>query len=163
MNGVDLFLLGRTLMKIGEEALPTKGLGPQPASHRSVLIVISDIREHPDSSVGEIATRTGFPQSQVSACITRLREAGSIVTAADPKDRRRLLVRQAPEASDRVTAVRSATVDDALAAALGTDDPGEIQEVVATLEALARRLTPQTLTHLHSSPRTGERGEPETP
>ena len=27
MNGVELFLLGRTLMKIGEEALPTEGLG----------------------------------------------------------------------------------------------------------------------------------------
>ncbi|MDP9865685.1 MULTISPECIES: MarR family transcriptional regulator [Streptosporangium] len=149
MNGVELFLLGRTLMKIGEEALPTEGLGPHSTSHRSVLIVASDVREHPGSSVGEIAARTGFPQSQVSACVARLREAGSIVTEADPKDRRRLLVQQAPEVSDRVAAVRSAPIDTALAAALGTDDPQEIGEVAAALEALARRLTPQALTRMH--------------
>ncbi|WP_433243614.1 MarR family winged helix-turn-helix transcriptional regulator [Streptosporangium sp. CA-135522] len=149
MNGVELFLLGRTLMKIGEEALPTEGLGAHSTSHRSVLIVASDIRDHPNSSVGEIATRTGFPQSQVSACVARLREAGSIVTAADPKDRRRLLVRQAPEVSDRVAEVRASPIEAALATALGTDDPREIDEVTAALETLARRLTPQALTRLH--------------
>ncbi|WP_406312587.1 MarR family transcriptional regulator [Streptosporangium sp. NBC_01639] len=150
MNGVELFLLGRTLMKIGEEALPTEGLDAQPGGHRSVLIVASDIREHPDSSVGEIAVRTGLPQSQVSTCVARLREAGSIVTAADPKDRRRLLVRQAPEISERVAAVRAAPIDSALTAALGTDDPQRVGEVTAALETLARHLSPQALTRLHS-------------
>ncbi|MFI6799186.1 MarR family transcriptional regulator [Streptosporangium canum] len=155
MNGVELFLLGRTLMKIGEEALPTEGLGEYSTSNRSVLVVASDIRENPDSSVGEIAARTGFPQSQVSACVARLREAGSIVTAADPKDRRRLLVRQAPEISDRVAMVISTPIDTALAAALGTDDPREIGEVAAALEALARRLTPEALVRPHPAPGAG--------
>jgi hypothetical protein len=84
---------GRTLMKIGEEAIPTDGIGEYSTRHRSVLIVAVDIRAHPDSSVGEIAERTGFAQSKVSGCIARLREAGAINTTTDPHDRRRLLVR----------------------------------------------------------------------
>ncbi|GAA3511156.1 DNA-binding MarR family transcriptional regulator [Streptosporangium album] len=158
MNGVELFLLGRTLMKIGEEALPSEGLGRQSTGHRSVLIVVSDIRDHPVSSVGEIAARTGLPQSQVSACVARLREAGSIVTATDPQDRRRLLVRQAPEISERVAAVRAAPIDTALAAALGTDDPQLLGEVAAALETLARHLSPQALTRLHSGGQPGQAG-----
>ncbi|MFC7649112.1 MarR family transcriptional regulator [Streptosporangium lutulentum] len=88
VNGVELFLLGRTLMKIGEEAMPTEGIGDHSTGVRTVLIVVSDLREHPDSSVGEIAKRTGLPQSAVSAAVARLREAGSVVTMTDPGDRR---------------------------------------------------------------------------
>ncbi|MEV8631165.1 MarR family transcriptional regulator [Streptosporangium sp. NPDC051023] len=146
MNGVELFLLGRALMKIGEEAMPTEGIGQHSTSVRTVLIVASDIRDHPDTSVGEIATRTGLPQSAVSASVARLREAGSIVTATDPGDRRRLLIKEAPEASARVTQVRSTSIDDALSTALGTDDPGQIRELVAMLEALAQRLDTRTPT-----------------
>ncbi|MEJ3748141.1 helix-turn-helix domain-containing protein [Actinomycetes bacterium KLBMP 9797] len=159
MNGIELFLLGRTLMKIGEEAIPTDGVGAYSTSHRSVLIVATDIRAHPDSSVGEIAERTGFPQSKVSACIARLRESGAIDTAADPGDRRRLLVRPAARVSPRVARVRSTPIDAALATALGTDDPRLIAEVVSALDTLARHLTPQALARLRtasdSSPGTG--------
>lgn len=150
MNGIELFLLGRTLMKIGEEALPTGGLGARSTGVRSVLIVASDILANSGSSVGEIAARTGFPQSAVSACVARLREAGAIVTEPDPKDRRRLLIRPAPETSDRVAVVRSTSIDAALAAALGTDDPREVGQVAAALEALAQRLTPDMLARLRS-------------
>ncbi|MGW6333275.1 MarR family winged helix-turn-helix transcriptional regulator [Nocardia rhamnosiphila] len=148
MNGIELFLLGRTLMKIGEEAMPTEGLPRYSTSVRSVLIVASDIVEHPGSAVGEIAARTGLPQSQVSGCVARLREAGAIVSEPDPADRRRVLIRQAPDASDRVDTVRATTIDTALAVALGTDDPEEVAEVVAALETLAQRLAPGTLSRL---------------
>lgn len=141
MNAVELFLLGRTLMKIGEEAMPTEGIGRQGV--RTVLIVVSDIREHPDTSVGEVATRTGLPQSAVSAAVARLREAGSIVTEPDPRDRRRLLIRPNPQPSERVATVRAASVDQAIAAAL--DDPATTAEVVALLESLAQHLSPQAL------------------
>lgn len=157
-----MFLLGRTLMKIGEEAIPTDGVGAHSTSHRSVLIVATDIRAHPDSSVGEIAERTGFPQSKVSACVARLREAGAIETAADPSDRRRLLVRPAPRVSSRVAAVRAASIDSALAAALGTDDPRQLAEVMAALDTLGRYLTPRALARLRAtsgrSPTTGSPG-----
>ncbi|MFE2913293.1 MarR family winged helix-turn-helix transcriptional regulator [Kitasatospora indigofera] len=152
MNGVDLFLLGRTLMKIGEESLPQPvgEHGRRPGGTRSVLVVLSDLTEHPDSAVGEIAARTGLPQSQVSTAVARLKEAGSVTTAPDPADRRRLLVRPAAEPSPRVAEVRNGTVDAALAAALGTDDPARVEEVTAALETLARHLTPATLSRLRA-------------
>ncbi len=148
MNGVQLFLLGRTLMKIGEEAIPTESLGKRQMSTRSVLIVMLDIYAHPDTTVGEIATRSGLPQSAVSACVARLRETGSVVTETDPRDRRRTLVRQNPEVTDRRAEVAATRVDDALATALGTEDPVEVTEVIALLEALARRLSPEVLARL---------------
>jgi DNA-binding MarR family transcriptional regulator len=148
VNGVELFLLGRTLMKIGEQALPTENLGDQPGSLRSVLIVVIDVRAQPGSAVGEIAARTGLPQSAVSAAVARLREAGAVVTEPDPRDRRRALVQPAAEISERVDAVRATTIDDPLAIALNTDDPQRVAEIVALLEELARHLTPQTLTRL---------------
>jgi DNA-binding MarR family transcriptional regulator len=142
VNGVELFLLGRTLMKLGEQALPTEGLGEYDASVRTVLIVVSDLRGHPGSAVGEIATRTGLPQSAVSAAVARLREAGAVTTGPDPRDRRRSLVH--PEVSDRVEAVRSRSVDATLAAVLA--DETARAEVLGALETLARHLPPEALT-----------------
>ncbi|MFE2477622.1 MarR family transcriptional regulator [Streptomyces sp. NPDC001194] len=148
MNGVQLFLLGRTLMKIGEEAIPTGGVGKRTTSTRSVLVVMLDVYAHPDTTVGEIAVRSGLPQSAVSACVARLRETGSVVTATDPRDRRRTLVRRNPGMSDRRAEVASSSVDGALSTALGTGDPAELAEVVALLEALAERLSPEVLARL---------------
>jgi hypothetical protein len=69
--------------------------------------------------------------------------AGSIVTRADPADRRRLLIWPAAEVSERVAEIRSTSVDATVAAALGTDDPRRVAEVVAALELLAGRLSPR--------------------
>jgi DNA-binding MarR family transcriptional regulator len=145
VNGVELFLLGRTLMKIGEEAMPTEGIGEHSTSVRTVLIVVSDVREHPGTSVGEVAARTGLPQSAVSAAVARLKSVGALETMTDPRDRRRSLIRESPQVSDRVSEVRAAPVDDAVAAALDTDDRQDIAETVEMLEELARRLIPGTL------------------
>lgn len=101
----------------------------------------SDVSAHPDSAVGEIAARTGLPQSQVSTAVARLKEAGAVITAPDPDDRRRLLVRQAPEVSGRVAEVRSTTIEDALAAALGNPAPEQLREVADALDVLARHLS----------------------
>jgi DNA-binding MarR family transcriptional regulator len=141
VNGVELFLLGRTLMKIGEDAMPPLPDGTRrQGSTRVVLIVLSDVVAHPGSAVGEIAERTGLPQSQVSTAVARLREAGSVDTEPDPADRRRLLIRQAARMSARVAEVRASGIDDAVAAALGTDDPERVAEVTAALRTLARLL-----------------------
>ncbi len=144
MNGVELFVLGRALMKIGADALPEPpgGEGRYAGSARMVLIVASDIAEHPDSAVGEIAARTGLPQSQVSTAIARLKEAGSVQTSPDPVDRRRVLVRQSDTVSARVAEVRATGIDAALVAALGSDDPQRLKEVSDALEVLARHLGP---------------------
>lgn len=139
---MELFLLGRALMKIGEDALPEPpgGAAKYAGSARMVLIVASDIAEHPTSAVGEIAARTGLPQSQVSTAIARLKEAGSVITTTDPTDRRRALVSQAPDASDRLAQVRATSIEPALAAALGTDDHARVAELARTLQELARDL-----------------------
>lgn len=125
-------------MKIAEEALPKPETGGAPTSVRMILI---DIGEHPDSSVGEIATRTGFPQSHVSTSIARLREFGVLATSIDPRDRRRTLARVAPGIRQR--SQRAAVpVDAVLAPALGSSDPTEIEEVIEALDGLAARLMP---------------------
>src|SRR5262245_48257177 len=154
VDGMELFLLGRTLMKIAEEAMPTEGLGEYTTSVRATMVVAGDVLENPGTSVSEIAARTGLPQSQVSGCVARLREAGAVVSEPDPKDRRRTLIRQAPEDSARVSFVRTTTIDAALAAALGTDDERDVQEVAATLEALAQRLSPDLLTRMRTRSRS---------
>ncbi|MEV6978379.1 helix-turn-helix domain-containing protein [Kitasatospora sp. NPDC093806] len=146
MNGVELFLLGRTLMKIGEQAMPEPESGSR-GSVRSVLVTLGDIVANPGTTVGEIAARTGLPQSQVSTAVARLTEAGSVDTAPDPADRRRRLVHPAATPSARVAEVRAATIDDALAAALAAPDgsapdPAVLDAVTAALATLARHLAP---------------------
>ncbi|MFF2192466.1 MarR family winged helix-turn-helix transcriptional regulator [Streptomyces sp. NPDC058157] len=121
------------------------GGGRHGGSVRSVLIVASDVAARPGSAVGEIAARTGLPQSQVSTAVARLKEAGAVVTAPDPADRRRMLVTQAAEVSGRVAEVRAGTVADTLAAALGEAAPEHLQEVADALEVLARHLPPQAM------------------
>ena len=148
MNGAELFLLGRTLMKIGEEAIPTEGVGPRSTSTRSMLIVMLDVYAHTDTTVGEVALRTGLPQSAVSACVARLREAGSILTETDPADRRRSLIRRNPEITGRRAEVAASPIDNALGAALDTEDSATIAETVALLEQLAERLSPDVLGRL---------------
>ncbi|WP_030396537.1 MarR family transcriptional regulator [Kitasatospora purpeofusca] len=146
MNGVELFLLGRTLMKVGEQAMPEPATGSR-GSVRSVLVTLGEIVASPGTTVGEIATRTGLPQSQVSTAVARLVEAGSVLTEPDPADRRRRLVRPAAQPSARVAEVRATTVDDALAAALAgpggaAPDPAVLHAVTEALATLARHLAP---------------------
>lgn len=131
MNVTELFLLGHRLQKIAEAAIPTEGIGEHPTSTRTVLIVAADVREHPGTTVTEIAKRTDLVQSQVSNCVARLRAAGAVVAEADPADRRRTLLRPCPEESSRAATVRDASVRPALAAV--TD---EVDEAVALMERL---------------------------
>jgi DNA-binding MarR family transcriptional regulator len=73
-----------------------------------------------------------------------LKEAGSVLAVPDPADRRRVLVRPAAEASERVAEVRATRIEGALAAALGSDDPQRLREVTEALEVLARTLMPSS-------------------
>jgi len=57
VNGTDLFLIGRTLMKLGEQAIPAAS-GSTATLPSSVRTVLADVRAHPGSSIGEIAART---------------------------------------------------------------------------------------------------------
>ena len=136
MNAVELYLLGRKLMKIAEEALPKSPTGGPPTS---VRMIVTDVAEHPDSSIGEITARTGFPQSHVSASVARLRELGALTTWADPRDRRRTLTRLSPGIRQR--AQRAAVpVDAQLAGAVPDGDPEALHTVIEALETLSALL-----------------------
>ncbi|MEJ3656681.1 MarR family transcriptional regulator [Actinomycetes bacterium KLBMP 9759] len=137
MHGLELFLLGRALTKIGEQALPGALYHRLPPGVRAIAV---DVAEHPDSSVTEIVQRTGYRQSQVSAGLDRLRELGVVVTAPDPVDRRRTLARPHPDTEQRVAEHLAEPIDAALGAAIGTDDPRVIAEVRDALETLSRHI-----------------------
>ena len=140
MNGLELYLLGRRLMKLGEEALPPSGLDNMAASVRSVL---TDVFSHPGSSVSEIVERTGFPQSHVSSSVARLRDLGVLVSAPDPADRRRTLVRPAEGVMQKAVRRSATPVDTTLAEALGPDTQDRLPEILAALDLLGELMMPQ--------------------
>lgn len=145
MDGFELFQLGRRLMKLGEQAMPDTGFRRLSAPARSVLL---DIAENPGSSISDITARVRFPQSQVSACVARLREDGMVETVTDPQDRRRTLVQLSAEARQGISTRPAAEIDTALAKAIGSTDPGEVE--------CAKRLL-DTLSDLLHRPAEGER------
>lgn len=136
MNGVDLYVLARRLLKLGEAAIPGAGIHRLPAS---IQLVLMDVSEHPDSSISDIVERVGFPQSLVSGAVKRLESGGALVTRIDPKDRRRTLVRVAPDVRAKARKVKSRPLTDVVGEALGTDDPIEINDVLDMLTRLAER------------------------
>jgi len=148
MTPVEIILLGRTLMKIGEQALPAPDDGTPPGGERAVVIVMTDIYQNPGTTVGEVARRTGLPQSAVSGSVARLREVGSVLAEADPRDRRRQLLSRNPTLTPRRRVVANATVDEAVAAALGDHTAADLATVLSALETLGHWLTPQTLARL---------------
>ena len=142
MNALDLIMLGRQLTKIGEEVL--RGSAAQ-AMPTGPSLVLRDVFAHPDSPIGDIAGRTGLPQSYVSESVARLRDQGIAETVADPADGRRTLVRVSAQHPRTVAAKGSAQVDAALAAALceQAGDPA-VTELIETLNTLAARLRPSS-------------------
>jgi DNA-binding MarR family transcriptional regulator len=136
MNGVDLYVLARRLLKLGEAAIPGAGIHRLPTS---IQLVLMDVSEHPDSSISEIVDRVGFPQSLVSGAVKRLELGGALVTRIDPRDRRRTLVRVAPDVRAKARKVEGRPLTDVVGEVLGTDDPSEIDDVLDMLTRLAER------------------------
>ena len=152
MNSVQVYLLGRKLMRLAERSFPAGAPGGAP---NSVRMVLSDVSEHPDSSIGEITARTGFPQSHVSTAVARLRALGVVETATDAGDGRRTLVRVNQAVRDRHARAVAGPIDPVLADELG--DPAALAEVTEALELLARRLIPGALTHTSKAEGSGSR------
>lgn len=150
MTPVELILLGRTLMKIGEQSLPAPDTGSPQGGERTVVIVMSEVYENPGITVSEVARRTGLPQSAVSGAVARLREAGSVLAEPDPTDRRRQLLCRNPQLTPRRRTVAAAGIEDAVATALGDHEPGDLAEVLSAIETLGRQLTPQTIARLRT-------------
>lgn len=137
MNAFQLISLGRRLTRIGEEA----ARGARSHVPGGVVLIIDDVIRHPDSSIGEIAGRTGLPQSHVSATVAKLRDAQRFRVRADPRDGRRTLVRVEPDLARAVGASGGRGVESAIAEALDGSTAGEVGEVVKLLEQLAAMLS----------------------
>ncbi|MCO5968246.1 MarR family winged helix-turn-helix transcriptional regulator [Actinoallomurus soli] len=137
MDGLAAYRLGRVLMRVGEASLKGGDQGRAPAG---VAVILMDVVEHPDSPIGDIASRTGFPQGHVSTTVARLRERGLVETTPDAADRRRTLVRVAADFRKRVARRKGAPIEAALTEIAGVTDPEQVAEVVAALEVLADRL-----------------------
>lgn len=143
MDAVEVYLLGRKLMKIAETALANDPRSSElPTSVRMVLV---DISSHPGSSIGEITARTGFPQSHVSASVARLKEQGVLETTVDTDDGRRTLVRLATSFNERLTTRTPVPIDAALSAKFAGSDPEIQAQVLDALELLAEQVIPRAL------------------
>lgn len=141
MDPMELFLLGRRLMKIAESALPDVGAGA--VGNRTTLIVASEIAGSPGITVGEIAARSGLPQSAISQAVARLVKAGSVVGAPDPTDGRRTLLRHAGETSERVVEIRAMSIRPALEAATDDADAASLDLIESALRQLSTALRPR--------------------
>lgn len=141
MNGLELLVLGRVLMKVAQESMPESGLEQLPGDVRPIMM---DVLAHPGSSISEITARTRFPQSHVSAAVAALLDAGAVLTAVDPKDRRRTLVGPHPDVPAPALQLGSVPIDAALAKALRTEDEAQLSDVHAALETLWRHFGPPT-------------------
>ncbi|WP_027343256.1 MarR family transcriptional regulator [Hamadaea tsunoensis] len=139
MKAHDLFVLGRELTKIAEAAM-REGAGA-PATPAGLRLIMADVRAEPGSTIGDIATRTGLPQSYVSESVARLRDRGVVETWTDPADRRRTRVRIGAEIPHAVAKAGAVTVDKALLAAGGTGERDRDRALLKELAALAQRLT----------------------
>jgi DNA-binding MarR family transcriptional regulator len=133
VEALDCILLGRQLMRVGEEAM--RG-SKAPSLPTGQALVLRDVFANPASSIVHITARTGLPQSYVSESVARLREQGMLETSADPADRRRTLVRLSDQHPRNVTRRGAVSVDAALGEALGDAD------AVSALEVFAKRLRP---------------------
>lgn len=86
----ELFRTARLLRELAlaaardpHEAMPSEGL----------VVVTDDVVHHPDTTVTEIAERTGMAQSLVSKVVAALREGNVVETVPDEADRRRTRIR----------------------------------------------------------------------
>jgi DNA-binding MarR family transcriptional regulator len=139
VDALELIMLGRQLVKIGEEAMRGGQAPPLPPGH---VLVLRDVLTHPDSPVTDITARTGLAQSIVSKAIARFRAEGMVEISGDPADGRRTLARVSSQHRRTVARKGAVPADSALAAALGDTDPAATAEIVAVLDALASRLRP---------------------
>ncbi|MFI7008821.1 MarR family winged helix-turn-helix transcriptional regulator [Streptomyces sp. NPDC050145] len=143
MNLGELHRLGRHLEDLASEAMRE---GAPSKLNRAQRAIQSDIRENPDTSVGEIAARTGFSQGYVSTAIADLREMGRLETRRDPSEGRRTLVRLTEATTSRIEELRRRMSVEELLTDLQPDiEPDRIPHIVEVLKDLDQRLTERAL------------------
>jgi DNA-binding MarR family transcriptional regulator len=100
--------------------------------------IVEDVIKNPGASVTDIAQRTGFVQSHVSASVARLRERGIVETAPEPTDRRRTTVRLARPAMRAIVRRSKRPVEDVIKTAV--PDANAARRVITLLDELDQLL-----------------------
>jgi DNA-binding MarR family transcriptional regulator len=132
MDGVRLHRLGKRLIDLSRTVTTAAA---DPTMTAGEVAVLEDVFKHPDSPVIDIQARTGFAQSHVSGSVARLKARGLLVTAQDPEDGRRTLVRLAEPARRAIIRRANRPADSALAAAV--PDAERASRVAELLDELA--------------------------
>jgi MarR family 2-MHQ and catechol resistance regulon transcriptional repressor len=134
MEMSDLYQLGRRLAEIALADLGADELGVTAGE----FLVLQDLFLNGQSTIGEIAKRTGLAQSRVSTSVQGFAERDWAFSEPDPADRRRTLVRLTDEVRSAGERRRAARADRTLAAALTA--AGAKTRERAGLEAALERL-----------------------
>jgi DNA-binding MarR family transcriptional regulator len=137
MDGGQLHRLGRRLIELSRQVT---GEPSDLTLTSGEAAVLEDVLTHPDSSVSEIAQRTGFVQSHVSASVARMTQRGVLATGPDPTDGRRTRVRATDQTLNAIGRRAARHIDDTLANAV--TDPATTPRVTALLDELAQLLLP---------------------
>ena len=136
----QLHRLARLLREVALAGTTDPG-EPRPAP--GLLAVTEDIARHPDTTVGEIATRTGLAQSLVSTAVAKLKAAGVVQSQPDQNDRRRVRLAITPAARAHVFAGRGGRdITTALHERFPDLPPERIAAIEALLDQLATELQP---------------------
>jgi DNA-binding MarR family transcriptional regulator len=141
VDALELIQLGRQLTKIGEESLRGSRL---PALPNGPSLVLKAVFAHPDSSISEVATRTALPQSYVSDSVASLQQQGFVEARTDTEDRRRTLVSVTKQHRQTIARKGAASIDAALARAIGDSGGDQVSATLELLNALAERLAPSS-------------------
>jgi DNA-binding MarR family transcriptional regulator len=168
MDALELIMLGRQLTRIGERALRggqdrqnELGAPARSTAHDlppGSLLVMRDVFAHPGSSITDITTRTGLPQSYVSDSVTRLRERGMAEVTSDRADGRRTLVSISAQHLREVAAHSVGDANAVLLTELGDIDGDLASQIIDVLGELALRLRPAASGKIVSQIRGGQHG-----
>jgi DNA-binding MarR family transcriptional regulator len=139
MNAGELHHLSRTLREIATDATTVRGQAPPSAGD---LAVVEDVAANPGTSIGEIASRTGFAQSMVSRIVAAMRDTGVFLAEPDPADRRRVLISVDAKAQARPLHQRAArSIEPALRRRMRGAPPARIARAAKLISDLDALLT----------------------
>jgi SAM-dependent methyltransferase len=133
MNAAELYALGQKLTAVAGAALPPESVLRRISPAAS--LVLEDVAQHPGTSAGEIAERTGLLPGQVSGLVEEMAADDFVDHLAGPDGDRVSVGRRLLFGSGSAV-----PIDAALAAGLEATDSAEVSEVAGVLAWLARRL-----------------------
>jgi MarR family 2-MHQ and catechol resistance regulon transcriptional repressor len=148
MNLSELRRLGRAL---SNAALASMHSSVDNSLTGTEIAVLDCIRVQDGLTVGEIARRSGFAQSRVSAVVAELAGRGLLVISTDPQDRRRSLVEATPALVDLLAESPTLDASPTLRTLFADLPENDSKELLTALEKAARVIEPQAAAYRKST------------